>query len=191
MDVLTSPRGRQATVHTTYDCVRDAAERRAERDWPSRRPWRNGRSAIVGPRLAAEVTERDARERFALTNLTDLLGEGYDPESAQRFLIEDVGMASDLVVRAADLYDDFAKDAAWLHRTTALRSVIAAERVSISGQQAVTDGLDSGSGRPTTTASGPCSTPGDPTGTYCPPPLPTQIRSAGLGLPGTGSKATG
>ena len=51
----------------------------------------------------------DARERFALTSLTDLLREGHDPESAQRFLTDGVGMAPELVSRAVELYDDLAK----------------------------------------------------------------------------------
>jgi hypothetical protein len=51
----------------------------------------------------------DARERFALTSFTDLLREGHDPESARQFLTEEVGMASDLVDRAVQLYDDLAK----------------------------------------------------------------------------------
>lgn len=51
----------------------------------------------------------DPRERFALTSYTDLLREGYDPESAQHFLTVDVGMAGDLVARAVGLYSDLAK----------------------------------------------------------------------------------
>jgi hypothetical protein len=51
----------------------------------------------------------DARERFALTSLTDLLREGYDPGSARDFLTDQVGMAPELVARAVELYEDLAK----------------------------------------------------------------------------------
>ncbi len=51
----------------------------------------------------------DARERFALNSLTDLLREGHDPASARQFLTNEVGMAPDLVARAVELYDDLAK----------------------------------------------------------------------------------
>lgn len=50
----------------------------------------------------------DARERFALNSLTDLLREGHDPEAAARFMIS-LGMAEELVERAAELYADLAK----------------------------------------------------------------------------------
>jgi hypothetical protein len=51
----------------------------------------------------------DPRERFALTSYTDLLREGYDPQSARQFLTSGVGMAADLVERAVELYSDLAQ----------------------------------------------------------------------------------